>query len=400
MNRRRIVICLCAGALALSSTGGSAAAIENPSNSAVLTPETDPNPDIEVIAKARGWTVEEAAAQQRAADAVGAVAVRIAAERPDIFVGSALSGMPGGAPTLYVKGAADAWVMGLVAKAAVPILVADKQPYSFLELEARAETVHHAVEAMGYRNIVTRVNITGGGAIPVEVAAQAGLSAKAADVLAAVPERLRPSVEVTVVDASGFQDTTAFGGMWMRDDGANLCTSGFTVHNLTTGTTGVTTAGHCAGINQIYHPGDGVHTTSKQAEHRGAYGDVEWHTTSATEEATFYAASSTVRAVLYLEARASISVGEQVCQYGRASNYRDCDLDVLDVSIECTIDKVYNNRLVQMTGKTSSLGDSGGPWFRDYRVFGSQKGWCGSRDAWSVADLYDEAINVQVAIYE
>ena len=89
-----------------------------------------------------------------------------------------------------------------------------------------------------------------------------------------------------------------------------------------------------------------------------------------------------------------------MCQYGRASDFRDCDYDVHDVSIACTLSGVYNNRLVQMTGITSTFGDSGGPWFRDYRVFGSQKGWCGSRDAWSVADLYDEALDVHVVIYE
>ncbi len=153
-------------------------------------------------------------------------------------------------------------------------------------------------------------------------------------------------------------------------------------------------------MNEINHPGHGIHSTTRQAQHRGEYDDFEWHTTNVTEEATFYASSSTVRPVLYLEARANISVGEQVCQYGRASNYRDCDFDVRDVSIECTLSGVYNNRLVQMTGITSTPGDSGGPWFRDYRAFGLQKGWCNSRDAWSVADLLDNALDVQVAIYE
>ncbi len=400
MGRRRFGVCLTTGVLALSLTGGVAAAAE-PADMPVLTPEIDPNPDLELIAASRGWTIDEARAQQLAADAVGEIAVRLATTKPEAFVGSALSDKPGGAPTLYVKGPADGLVMELISEAPVEILVADNQPYSFLELEARASAVHRAVEAQGYRKVVTRTNITGGGVIPVAVGAQEGLSMQAADVLARVPAGLRENVVLTIADASGFRDTAAFGGMWMRDDGANECTSGFTVRDLSAYTTfGVTTAGHCGGINQIYHPGHGTHTTDNQAQHRGAYGDVEWHTTSAAEDATFYAETTTVRAVLYLEARAAISVGEQVCQYGRASDYRDCDLDVRDVSIECTNDGVYNNRLVQMTGITSAKGDSGGPWFRDYRVFGSQKGWCNSRDAWSVADLYDEALGVQVVIYE
>ena len=44
--------------------------------------------------------------------------------------------------------------------------------------------------------------------------------------------------------------------------------------------------------------------------------------------------------------------------------------------------------------------DSGGGWSYDYRAYGSQKGWCGNKDAWSVADLYDEALGVEFVIHE
>lgn len=103
---------------------------------------------------------------------------------------------------------------------------------------------------------------------------------------------------------------------------------------------------------------------------------------------------------MYLEVRSAISENETVCQYGRASNYRDCDLDVFDVSISCTNNGVFNNRLVQMDAITSIPGDSGGPWFYDYKAYGSQKGHCASKDAWTVAALYDEALGVEFQIYE
>ena len=388
------------GALVITMlSGSSATATEATDNSVMLDPTVDPNPDLEVIAKSRGWTIEQAAAQQRAADVVGALAVKIAGTHPEVFVGSALSEIPGGPPTIYIKGPADADLRDLVAASAVKIILADRQPFSFDELESRKDKVHQALEAAGFRNVMTRVNITGGGMIPAAVAPEPGLSTAADDILSMLPEDLRESVELTVTDADGFQDTTSFGGMWMRDSGDYWCTSGFTVRKLSTGTVGVTTAGHCPTINEIVHPGHGVHTTSRQAQHRGDYGDVEWHTTNATEEGTFYAETTTIRPVMYLEPRSGISVGEQVCQYGRASDYRDC-LEVYDVSIACTLSGVYNNRLVQMDRITSVKGDSGGPWFRDYRVFGSQKGWCFSKDAFSVADLYDEALGVGVVIYE
>ncbi len=110
----------------------------------------------------------------------------------------------------------------------------------------------------------------------------------------------------------------------------------------------------------------------------------------------YYSTATTIADVVSVEARANISVGEGVCQYGRASNSRDCTLNVFDVSIACTLSGVFNDRLVQMNAITSVPGDSGGPWFSAGRAYGSQKGHCNSKDAWSVADLFDEALGVTV----
>ena len=368
---------------------------------AMLWPSDDPHPDLERVADAKGWTLDQASAQLHAADVVGKIASRIAAERPEIFVGSALSKTPGGPPLLYVKGPADAFVRNLIAGGDIDILLADRQPYSFDELEARKLMVHRSLEAAGFRNVVTGVNIGGGGIIPAAVAIEPGLSTESGEILASVPEDLRASVQLTVSERSSFRDTTSFGGMWVTKDGANYATSGWTVAKWNGGTVtyGVTTAGHAAGANGIVHPGDGTHTFVFQAEHRGQWGDIEWHTTNVAEIPYFYYTSGNTRPVLSWESRAGISVGESVCQYGRASNAQDCSVDVFDVSIACTLSGVWNDRLVQMNGITSIPGDSGGPWFYDYNAYGSQKGWCNNKDAWSVADLYDEALGVVFVTY-
>lgn len=365
--------------------------------------DLDPHPDLKAVAQANGWTVEEAEAERRAADVVGAIASKVAAARPDVFVGSALAADPQGAPTLYVKGAADVSIRDLVASAEIKVHLADKQPYSLVELEARSHQVHEALAKAGYQNIVTGANITGGGVIRAGIGLQEGRPSEASSVLALIPAELRADVELTVSDESGFADTSAaYGGMWVTDGGANECTSGWTVSKIINDLPvfGVTTAGHCSGIDGIREPGVGIHSFPAQAEHRGAYGDVEWHTSNVVEEGLFYAGSSTIRQVFSLEPRSGISVNEVVCQYGRASNFRDCGLHVYDVTIECTLSGVYNNRLVQMNAITSTFGDSGGGWFYDNKAYGSQKGWCQNRDAWSVADLYDEALGVNVVIYE
>lgn len=92
-------------ALTLLSIATAPAVAEDGSVEPVFqTPKDDPHPDLEQVANGRGWTLDQAASQQRAADAVGAIATKIATAHPEMFIGSALSKAPGGAPTLYLKG--------------------------------------------------------------------------------------------------------------------------------------------------------------------------------------------------------------------------------------------------------------------------------------------------------
>lgn len=108
-----------------------------------------------------------------------------------------------------------------------------------------------------------------------------------------------------------------------------------------------------------------------------------------------------IRDVAAVEPRANIVVNESVCFYGRSSNQRDCSLRVQDVSQSRTNNGVFNDRLVLMKGAGVAIGgDSGGGFSFGNTAFGSMKGFCQpnfpTRIAWSVADLYDEAIGVRV----
>ena len=230
MNRAWSLILVGAALAILPSVGPSAWALE-PAEPAVMTPKDVPHPDLELVASSKGWTLEQAVAQDHAADVVGTIATRIAAERPEIFVGSALSTTPGGAPTLYVKRAADSYVRDLLAASDIDLKLADMQPYSFDELEARKLNVHRSLEAAGFRNIATRVNIGGGGVIPVAVAVEPGLPTAATKILAYVSQDVRSSVQLTVTDSSGFRDTTSFGGMWVTKDGNNNATPSASVNS-------------------------------------------------------------------------------------------------------------------------------------------------------------------------
>lgn len=283
----------------------------------------------------------------------------------------------------------------LVEAAGIEIVVADDQPFSFAELEERKGRVHKALLANGFRDVVTNVNIQGGGVIPVTLTPEPGLAATAEAILALLPPDLKSSVELTISDAPVVVREGAFGGMWMLRSGIRDCTSGWTVQKVGSSTRGVSTAGHCNSINQIEHPGHAIHAAITQApEHQGQWGDVQWHTTTFIEADDFYANSTIIRDVVAVEPRAGISQNEAICAYGRSSNVRHCSLAVLDVSTGCGggVD-----RLVQMNGDTQTGGDSGGGWSMNHTAFGGHVGNCGGLDTFSVADLFDEAIGVVVA---
>jgi hypothetical protein len=290
----------------------------------VQSPEDGEAQDLALAAAARGWTIEEAAADRLAADVVGRIAAQAAVERPDIFVGSVLSQEPGGTPSLFIKGPADEFVLSLVAKAEIDVKIVDNQPFAFEELEKRKLEVHRALEAQGFKYISTGFNVTGAGQITAGVTRQSGLPEDAVHILSEVPQSLRADVALTVNAAVIVADEHAYGGMQLRDDGANECTSGWSVFAQSLGITGVTGAGHCDGINQIVEPGVAVWPLTFRGQHRGEWGDVEWYTSTHIEPAQFYADANSIRYVAALEPRAGISQGETVCLYGRASNSRNC----------------------------------------------------------------------------
>lgn len=199
------------------------------------------------------------------------------------------------------------------------------------------------------------------------------------------------------------QDLASFGGMWMLDNGVNLCTSGFSVKRIGTTTAGIATAGHCSdNLDQINHPGHGLHSlTGLYGQHTGIWGDFQWHTTNVLDYSDFYASSTEVRDVDTFVPAAAIHVGDAICFYGRKSNQRDCSLTVQDVSQACTNDGVFNDRLVMMNGSgVAKPGDSGGPWFFGLAAYGLTKGFCypdyPTKLAFSKADHLDEAMGVEV----
>jgi streptogrisin C len=354
--------------------------------------------DIALVAVARGWTLEQAVAHRAISDEFGRIQEQLATDRPGLYAGATLSAVPDGAPTLYIKGTADEFVRELVNSAEFSIEVIEGQPFSWQELEERSIRLNRQLARLGFRDIVTSFDESTS-TVEAVVTREPALTARAEQVLAMLPAEFRSGVRLDFTDADVAIDEHAYGGMVVRDDGDDECTSGWAVTNGAT--TGVTTAGHCDGINEIVEPGVGVHALTHQAEHRGQWGDVEWKTSTYIEPDDFYASETEVRDVASVEPRANITVGEAICVYGRFSNSRDCSDTVYRTSISCTNSGVFNDRLVAMNAKNTTIGgDSGGGWSFNFTAYGSHKGGCTVngvvRNAFSVADLYDEALGVTV----
>lgn len=205
------------------------------------------------------------------------------------------------------------------------------------------------------------------------------------------------------MDSPIAQDFHANGGDPMFDgSGTFRCTSGFSVTHLNTGTHGITTAGHCIGLASIFDSvnSGSVFAVRHKAEHLGAYGDVEWKTTNHAEPPVHVASPNDVRFVTRIRSWTYVSPGDPACAFGRASQYRICDI-VYKKSVSKTVGGHQVDRLVMMRDrKVLKHGDSGGPWSWGTTAIGIVQGIAFSdnyfRHVFTPAGLFDEALGIRV----
>lgn len=393
---KRALIALVTPALLLASPAAGTAQDDTPEPvDGYQSPEEALRDDLALIAASNGWTFEEAEAQHRVAEGIGAIASRIAPERLDVFVGTALSEIPGGTPTLYLKGEADPFVLDVVKESGLEVIVADDQPYSFLELQDRNERLNRELIGLGYGDLSSGFDIADG-TITAELAAVPGLPTDPAQIMEGLSEEFQRGVHVAVFDDLGNTAEDAYGGMEAYTGPAFGCTTGWTVVNQN-GVTGVSTAGHCDGINQAWSPASGFIELSLQKQHRGYWGDFEWHTTPGqTDVAEFYAHPNIRRDTLSVERWWEFSKGESICVFGRSTNERRCGVEVKNLWWACTFDGHYTRSLIRMNGDVTTFGDSGGGWSGLNRAYGSHVGKCSWKSVFSRADDFGPGIGVIV----
>ncbi|SDD32295.1 hypothetical protein [Glycomyces harbinensis] len=394
----RVLIALAAPLLLFTTPAAATAQADDPRpEDGFQTPEEALRDDLANTAASHGWTIAQAEDQYRVTEAVDAIASTIAPERLETFVGTALSEEPGGTPTLYIKGEADEFIRDVIRESGQDVIVADRQAFSYLELQGRNERLTRELIALGYADLSSGVDITDG-TITAHLAAQPGLPSDPGEIRERLSEEFRRGVVLTVAEDLGNTAQHGYGGLPLFDGKVPECTSGWTV-TTPQGVTGVSAAGHCTGIDEAWGSGEGYFDLDKQTEHRGYLGDVEWHTTpSHTDAAEFYSHPTVRRDVLSVEPWWEITVGETICVFGRATNERNCDSDVEEVVWSCTLQGYLTQGLVRMNAEVTDGGDSGAGWSFNTQAYGSHVGLCWGTSVFTRADLFSEALGVSVLL--
>lgn len=134
------------------------------------------------------------------------------------------------------------------------------------------------------------------------------------------------------------------------------CTTAFAVSQG--GSRGVLTAGHCPNYRAV--PAGTTVGADYPTEHRGRYGDSQWHSTTDTTTNVIRNGSSSFRTIT---GQGIASLNSQVCNYGKTRTSASCGTVKSQASCVQYKDQPYMCRLVVVRGSFTNPGDSGGPWY-------------------------------------
>ncbi|MCY4417911.1 MAG: S1 family peptidase [Chloroflexi bacterium] len=201
---------------------------------------------------------------------------------------------------------------------------------------------------------------------------------------------------VLVLEVAEFSspDVDIYGGLAL-----SRCTSGFGVKD-SSGTKGITTAGHC--YDTLHY--DGLWIPHQEGTFQKSH-DVQWHTAPDFTVKNKIKVGTNTRSITSTRSRNSQSVGNYVCKYGKTTGYTcgnivdknfqftdersDCD-DPGNCQWKATWIKVHKDGV-----NLSEGGDSGGPWFSKYTAYGTHSRSLGD-DAFYMAINYVDAIDITV----
>ena len=228
------------------------------------------NNDAALIAHKTGWSLDDTRNHMRFQDALSNLLPKISTKYANTYAGAEMAPKPGEPAVIRFKGQAPPGIAEDIAASGLKIDIQGGSKYTQKEIRDRSTAIARYLASVGYRDVVTAVMPTGF----VEVTIGGSTAPKPL-----LPQALRDDTRITVIDGPANREEDARGGAWLQDNDANMCTSGFAVTTLG-GTTGVSTAAHCSGLDQYNPPnGDPDFSITFQGQHLGIFGDVQWQTT-------------------------------------------------------------------------------------------------------------------------
>jgi hypothetical protein len=348
--------------------------------------------DAALVAARTGWGLEETRAHMRVQHTFGDLLAMLAGRYPETIAGGVMASTPGAASTISFKGTVPAPAADAVASSGIPVILKGGSRYSTTEIRQRSRAVIDYLVAAGHSTVGAAV--VPGDRIEVTVVG-------APSVNPVLPAELRDGVRITVVNGPVQRSYHSRGGAEMMSNHVfGGCTSGFTV--IKNGHPGVTTAGHCVGIDAIHDHVAGIGIAAYlEDSHVGMLGDVQWRTTGHNAPAEYHATATEIRPVTSVKTYTSIAHGDYYCMYGRASNHRVCDR-VYSTYSSYTANGVYIAALVAMDDDYAMPGDSGGPWSYENEAIGTVSGSFflvdNFKHVFSVASLFPLAIGAWVQV--
>ncbi len=282
--------------------------------------------------------------------------------------------------------------------------------YSFQQQEGRAKFLAKLLKDNAYANFMTYFDHASG-QIKLEMktadraralslqSLESLLSNKSrtisSDESAAFDNMTIDEIDFELIEAPGeiYQLEYARGGEWVRDDGVRKCTSGWSVSGPNGD--GIVTAAHCTGLNELEHSYTSNHPSMTWRSQERGNGDAEYHTTSHQELAEYYAKADEIRDVTGIRSTSSMIAGTQVCEYGRSSNTRTCNHEVISNNVTATFsDGVTVSNLVRVSVDNSIGGDSGGPWSWGTTAWGVHSGSNGTTSLFTPVQRVQSELNV------
>lgn len=265
---------------------------------------------------------------------------------------------------LYIKGEMTAEMYQKLAQLSPiqQIQVIDQQQFSKQELQERKTLTVQFLEDNGYEL---------GAGIDVEhnqvhAFVKEKDSHSSHSLRATLPQELQDNVSFEM-NAPVFTKQKAHGGM-----ATNSCTFGFAVEQISDPSIkGISTAGHCVGIEQITHQ-DSAHDVTLQDYVDDASGDVAWYTIddeTVDLSAKVYYTRWSDRKIKDVYKTKYQRAGTRVCNFSVQSGPACANIWLAD------FDGCGTGQMV-MDANISAPGDSGAPYFYGEKAYGMHVGIC------------------------